>query len=290
MVVTVILNTRSGLSRQGAAEADVRETLQSVGLTSVRVLPLEPALNLETELAENLRSGCPVVAVGGDGTVSSVAAVLAGTETPLGILPAGTLNHFARDLGIPTDLPAAAAVIAKASPARVDVARLNERVFVNNSSIGLYPAMVRVRDRLMTRGWPKRAALVAGSLAAVWQFPNLRLRLSTSGAGVVTRTPFVFVGNNSYELSGFDAGTRAGLQDGVLQVCTVRNPTRMALFAGAVQSFLGRTPDIHLDHAPEVYIRTLRHRVRVALDGEVVLMRSPLRYSIWPKALRVLVP
>jgi diacylglycerol kinase family enzyme len=222
--------------------------------------------------------------------VSTVAAALAGTDTPLGVLPAGTLNHFARDVGIPVDLAQAAGVIAQGNSIRVDVGTLNGRVFVNNSSIGLYPAMVRVRDRLMTRGWPKRAAMLAGGLAAVWQFPNLRLRLGTSNSGVVTRTPFVFIGNNSYELSGFEVGTREGLQDGVLQVCTVRNPTRLALLAGAARSLFGSTPEIHLDHAPEVHIRTLRSRVRVALDGEVAVLRSPLRYAIWPGALRVLVP
>ena len=95
---------------------------------------------------------------GGDGTISAAASALVGTETRLGILPLGTLNHFARDLGIPTDLDEAAKLIAAGAERRVDVAEMNGRIFINNSAIGLYPLMVVDRDVQRKRLRPKQAA------------------------------------------------------------------------------------------------------------------------------------
>ncbi len=287
--VTVILNSSSGISRTGAPESAVREALAAAGVNRVEVLPLRPGL----DIAGAAQTTDVLVAAGGDGTVSAVAAALAGTGKAMGVLPAGTLNHFARDLGIPTDLEDAARVIAAGRSRCVDVARVNGRVFVNNSSLGVYPAMVTARDRLIRRGWPKHAATGIGAMAALWQFPNISLRLTAGDSGVVARTPFVFIGNNTYTFSGFDAGTRSGLEDGVLQVCTLRRSGRIAFLSGMARSLIGAAgnhPDMHVDCVTEVRVRTFRRRVRVALDGEVVRMQSPLVYSVWPKALRVLAP
>jgi diacylglycerol kinase family enzyme len=113
----------------------------------------------------------------------------------------------------------------------------------------------------------------------------------TGRDGLVTRTPFVFVGNNTYQLSGLEAATRNGLHGGVLQVCTVRNPNRLALLRALALALAGNTnatPDLFIASAEEARVVTLRRRVRVAVDGEVIIMNSPLVYSICPAALRVL--
>jgi diacylglycerol kinase family enzyme len=222
-----------------------------------------------------------------------VSSALVGTQMPLGVLPAGTLNHFAGDLGIPTQLDDAARAIADAWVIRIDVAKVNGRPFVNNSSIGIYPAMVRTRDALMQKGLPKRLATVGGVLAAFWEFPNTVVRLKTSDTELITRTPFVFVGNNTYQLSGLQVGKRKGLQDGILQVCSVSNPGRRVLFRtliGAIAGNADAAPELTLSSAKEVRITTLRKRIPVAIDGEVITMTSPLVYSICPGALNVMAP
>src|SRR5205085_5901715 len=106
------------------------------------------------------RRDAMVIVGGGDGTISAAASALVGTETLLGILPLGTLNHFGRDLGIPTDLDEAAALIAARTVREVDVAEMNDRTFINNSAIGLYPLLVLDRDSQRKRlGRPKAVAM-----------------------------------------------------------------------------------------------------------------------------------
>ena len=113
---------------------------------------------------------------GGDGTISAAASALVGTETKLGILPLGTLNHFARDLEIPTDVDEAARLIAAGKDRRVDVAEMNEQIFINNSAIGLYPLMVRDRDLQQKRlGRSKRLAMVVASMRTLVRFKHHRL-------------------------------------------------------------------------------------------------------------------
>lgn len=286
--MVVILNPHSGMKREGAPKERVEAALRAAGLEA-EIVPLEGGLQVGNAIAQRVREGCgAVVAAGGDGTVSAVGAALAGTDTPMGVLPTGTLNHFARDLGIPVELEEAAGVIARGETARVDVAEVNGRVFLNNSSLGLYPTVVGTREKLMKRGWPKMAALCIAAGIALWRFPNTTVRVSTGDAGRVVRTPLVFVGNNAYEFAGWEAGTRARLTDGLLQLCTITEPSRSALFRSLVLTSLGKAAtDLHTAESGRATITTFRRLVKVALDGEVARMRSPLIYTIRPAALTV---
>ncbi|MEA3079455.1 MAG: hypothetical protein QOF05_863, partial [Sphingomonadales bacterium] len=142
-----------------------------------------------------------VVVGGGDGTVSAAASALVGTETLLGILPLGTLNHFARDLGLPHKLEEAATLIASRRERRVDVAQMNERIFINNSAIGLYPLMVVDRDLQRRRlGRSKRLAMLVASLRTLTRFGHQRLTLTVNDRQARVDTPLLFVGNNDYRL------------------------------------------------------------------------------------------
>jgi diacylglycerol kinase family enzyme len=135
--------------------------------------------------------------------------------------------------------------------------------------------------------------MICGVGAAVWDFPNTSVRVIVGRTGLTTRTPFVFVGNNIYQVSGLNAGGRKELHNGVLQICTVSNPSRFALFralALAVARNKEAAPELHLGIAEEARVETMRKRIPVALDGEVVMMQSPLLYSICPRVLRVLIP
>jgi diacylglycerol kinase family enzyme len=235
-----------------------------------------------------------IIAAGGDGTVSAVARAAVGTGVPLGVLPLGTLNHFARDLGIPPSLPAAIDVLADGHWADVDVGEVNGNVFVNNSSIGLYPRLVRHRERLQHRlGRGKWRALLRAMLIVLRRYPLVHVVVQAGERRLVRRTPLVFVGNNAYAMNGLEIGRRERLTDGQLSLYIPRRGGRFALFGIALRALVGRLDaeaEFDLATASELRIVTPRRRVRTALDGEVQTLRSPLEYRVRCGALRVVVP
>ncbi|HRW39580.1 MAG TPA: diacylglycerol kinase family protein, partial [Aquihabitans sp.] len=236
-----------------------------------------------------------VVVAGGDGTVSCAAGAAAGTDVVLGVLPLGTFNHFAKDLGMPTDLAEAAAALAAAEVGRVDVGEVNGRVFVNNSVLGLYPDLVAIRDELRDRhGWGKVRAVPVAALHVLRRFPVRRLDLHGPGyRRDRVRTPLLFVGNGVFEADGAGTPARAAMADGVLGVAVSRAVSRLGLLRSLVRG-LARGSEA-VDDVEEVAVRELEvrlhaRRVRVALDGEVDELAVPLRYRVRPGALQVLVP
>lgn len=236
-----------------------------------------------------------IVAAGGDGTINAVAAKLVGTDKTLGVLPMGTLNHFSKDLQIPQDLAEAARVVCENHTTLVDVGEVNGRIFINNSSLGLYPRIVRRRIRQQRSGYSKWSAAFWSSLAIFRRYPFLELKLRIGKKFMERRTPFVFVGNNEYEIHSFNIGARSSLQDGILSVYVLHRTGRTGLFLLALRSLfsvLREAEDFDEYFTDELTIdkRRKRKRVLVALDGEVVLMHAPLHYRILPRALRVIVP
>ncbi|XLZ72263.1 diacylglycerol kinase family protein [Massilia sp. SR12] len=235
-----------------------------------------------------------VVAGGGDGTINALASVVLDSGAVFGVLPMGTLNHFARDLGIPPQLNAAIATLATGHVVRVDVGEVNGRIFLNNSSLGLYPDIVRDRQRQQRRlGRGKWTAFGWATLAALRRFPFLNVRLAMGEADHARRTPFVFIGNNEYQMEGFNIGERARLDGGKLSVYVAQRPTRFGLLKLALRALFGRlrqAREFDVFQACEMSIETRHRRLRVATDGEVTVMAPPLRYRIRPAALPVIVP
>jgi diacylglycerol kinase family enzyme len=235
----------------------------------------------------------PVVAGGGDGTVNAVAGALAGTDTALGVLPMGTLNHFAKDIGVPLNLEAAVRNLFTGQIDKVDVAEVNGRVFVNNSGIGLYPRIVRQREYQQRHGHSKPAAFVLAVGSVLRRYSLLRVKLSIDETEeLALRTPFVFVGNNRYEISGLEIGTRASLCSGRLWACMAPRAGRRNLVRMALRALMGRVSDHELDalEAHEIWVQPRTRRISVSTDGEVSVMDAPLRYRIRPRALGVVVP
>ena len=235
-----------------------------------------------------------VVAAGGDGTVSAIAAALAGTDKILGVLPLGTLNHFAKDLGIPLDLEIAVRTLQEGTVFAVDVGEVNGRIFINNSSLGLYPQIVSRREaqqeRLARGKWP---AFFWATIQALRRFPFLELRITFEDRQIFRRTAFLFVGNNEYEIAGFNLGSRACVDAGKLGLYLTHRTGRFGLFRLAFHALFGRVDqasDFDVFCVTEAWIETRKRRLLVALDGEVERMETPLRYRIRPAALRVLVP
>lgn len=234
-----------------------------------------------------------VVIGGGDGSVRAAASVLAGSDLPLGILPLGTLNHFARDLGLPLDLEGAVRLTASGRVRLVDVGEVNGRVFLNNSSLGIYPHLVAERDRYRSRG-PARWLAAALALCRVfWRLPRPRVRVLAPGWEAVRRTTCLFIANNMYQLDAFASATRLRLDTGELCLYMPNREGRLALLVLAIRAFLGRL-EAQRDFtrlslkSVEISLRR-RRRVRVALDGESLVFRPPLHYRIRPGALRVIV-
>jgi diacylglycerol kinase family enzyme len=235
-----------------------------------------------------------VVVGGGDGSIATVASVLAGSGVPLGIIPLGTLNHFGKDLGIPLTWEAAVATIAAGHVRDVDVGEVNGEIFINNSSIGIYPYLVLGRERIRRReGRTKWAAMLLAALRTLRFFPLRRLRIRAAGEVEPVRSPCVFVGNNEYRLIAPAMGTRERLDGGELCVYVAKQQSRLALFWVALRSVLGLLDpprELRILKVPAAEIVARRHRLLVACDGEVRIIRSPLRYRSRPGALRVLVP
>ena len=295
MKVRVIVNG-SGGTLKGAEdeEARIEAAFETAGVDAdVRMTDSEDIFEAfkDAATAPGLDA---VVGGGGDGTLSCAAGHLAGTGRPLGILPLGTLNHLARDAGIPAGIEEAAAVIAGGHTSDIDVAEVNGRVFVNNSSVGLYPDMVRLREAQQERtGRSKRLAVLSASFASLRSFRRHRLWISAPGLEAPVRTPLLFVGNNRYQVNLFGLGQRERLDEGELCLYAIRAKSRAHLFWAGIRGVFGRLDqqrDFITAYVTEAEISSDRRALTLSADGETILMETPLRYRIRPKALRLIVP
>ena len=285
-----IINEGSG-SAGGDAGERVCAALAKAGVESD--IYAGDARQCATRAAEAVEAGVSlVIAAGGDGTVASIAGALAGTKAVLGILPLGTLNHFARDLGIPADLDEAAGVLAAGATRLVDIGDVNGRAFINNSAIGLYPLMVLDRDTQRHRlGRSKWLALVVASLRILVRFGHQRLQLTVNDRPAGADTPLLFVGNNDYQLELPNAGSRDSLSDGRLCVLVMRSKSRAGFLAATARALLGRTRGndmVRLERVTTLRVDSHRSTLPVALDGETLRLAPPLDYRIRPATLKVI--
>jgi diacylglycerol kinase family enzyme len=291
----VVLLNRGG----GAIAADrkvvdeVEAALQAAGIPAKVELIAGSEFEVRAKAVAD-RGDRMLIVGGGDGTVSAAASALIGTETALGILALGTLNHFARDLGIPTAVDEAARVIAAGAVRRVDVAEMNGKVFINNSAIGLYPLMVVDRDLQRKRlGRSKRLAMIVASIRTLARFNHQRLTQTVTADQKRVDTPLLFVGNNDYRTDLRAPGQRDSLDDGQLSVMVMRKNTRRGLIAASIRALFGRSrPDdmVRIDGVDRLRVSSRRSQLAVSLDGEVISAGPPLDYRIRKKALRVIAP
>ncbi len=290
----IIINATSGADDKERERARLAEIFAARGLDA-RITLARSGEEIVELARRAAREDCEViVAGGGDGTINAVASALVGTTKRLGVLPLGTLNHFAKDLKIPLDLEDAASNILDGQVARVDVGEVNGRIFLNNSSLGLYPSIVRQREKQQERlGRGKWPAFIWATLSVLRRYPFMAVRLSTDREELLRRTPFVFVGNNEYEMESFNVGARSCLDAGQLSLYTSHRTGRLGLLRFAVRALFGGLRDERDFDAmciKEVWIETRRKRLRVATDGEVTVMNTPLHYRVLPGALNVIVP
>lgn len=293
----IILNEKAGTEAKDPEEvspAALRETLAAAGVTAeVQILSAD-AIKQALEVAVAARPDAVVIG-GGDGTVRCAAAVLAGSGVPLGVLPLGTLNHFAKDLKIPTDLKAAVATLTEGVRYAVDVGEVNGHVFINNCSLGAYAEAVRRRDALRAAGpLGKWRAMGRASWETFRRLRLLRLRLTVAGDEPrLLRTPLLLVGNNRYTGHLLNQSLRPRLDEGRLWLYTVHAHRHLAVLRLLLRSLVGRLDDaaaLRSEAAEEIVIESEGDRVAAAADGEVLELRNPLHFRVRPGALQVIIP
>lgn len=292
--IAFIFNAQAGGGSGRAWLETNRQAVETVAAGGP-ITVVENSAQIQAAVDQALTRQCDaVVAGGGDGTLNAVASKLVGLPTGFGVLPLGTLNHFAKDASLPMDPSAALRSIATGHTRQLDVGEINGLFFLNNSSIGLYVDVVRDREGEQTRlgrgKWPAFAWAMVGALR---RYPFLTVILTMDGHALSHRTPFVFVGNNAYRTEGLQIGQRDGLRGGALSVYVADRAGRWRLLALGLLALVGQlrqARDFKTFRAAELRIDTGHQHLRVAIDGELRRLDAPLHYRIRPGALRVIVP
>ena len=235
-----------------------------------------------------------IVAAGGDGTLNAVAAKLMKTEIPMGILPLGTFNYVARLLNIPLDLLKAADVIATGKMREVHVAQINDHIYLNNASLGLYPLFIQKRELYNQRfGRFALNAYTSGLDVLIRDRKELKLEVEVDGKKYPVKTPLIFFGNNQLQLAEMNLGIAESAKKGKVAGLVVAKSDKRTLFKilwQLIKGNLDKAPDVYSFSADEVKIYSKRKKLTVALDGEIVEIQPPLKISVRKNALKIMVP
>lgn len=281
MKLVVVYNSKSG---SALTKSELRKNFVAAGHEVERFVAIGDGF--EQKLATSIKQGKYIAVVGGDGTVSAVAGLVAGTTATLVPLPGGTLNHFTKDLGVSQDIDEALSDIKKSRARRIDIASVNGITFINNSSIGVYPASLHGRDEIEPKlgKWP---AAVIASFRSLVRLKTYRVTIDDH----TFKTPFVFVGNNRYSLDSLGGTERTSLDEALLTVFVAKTQSRRTLLKIALFALIGKAKQLsEFDefHVEELTIETKRPILSVSHDGEVSRLSSPLRYQVRAKALKIL--
>ncbi|MCM5678127.1 diacylglycerol kinase [Schlegelella sp. S2-27] len=245
------------------------------------------------------REGGTVVAAGGDGTINTVAHAVLDTELPFGVLPHGTFNYFSRTHGIPTDVEGAARTLVTGTPRPVQVGRLNERLFLVNASLGLYPRLLEEREAYKRRyGRTRWVALCSGLLTLLREHWQVLLRVEHEGEPRLLKTSTLFVGNNALQLAQIGIDDAPVVAQGQLVALSVKTGGRWAMLGLLLRGAVGRLGSAdqvasfafrHLEVEP-VLRRARPVKMKVSVDGETQWMSTPLVFGVEPKPLWLIVP
>lgn len=281
MRVVLVYNLRSGST---PSLSNLRKLFKKYEIEVVRAIEFDDLL--AKRLRPYIQKNEIIVAIGGDGTMSAVAGLVAHTKATLAPLSGGTLNHFTKDLGVHQELEEAIRRLRTAKTRVIDIASVNGSYFINNSGLGLYPTSLRTRKRY-EEVFGKWMAAVLASLRALVRFTTYSVMIN----GKTVKTPFIFVGNNRYQIDTLGTAVRDQLDEGVLTVFIAKTTSRGVLAHIVLEALLGRAhalDEFDVQIVAECSIKVRRHRsLHVARDGEVQKMRLPITYKIHPAALRV---
>jgi diacylglycerol kinase family enzyme len=287
----MLLNPSSGVKLPPAEISALEAAACDAGLEIVRI---QPGLDCAAIIRDRMREGRRlVVAAGGDGTVNAAIQPIVNTDAVLGVIPVGTYNHFAKDLGIPLGWREALEVVTSGATKQIDTARANDRFFVNNISFGLYPELVAKRES-KGRDYPRWKARLFAAYSTLQKFPHVAATLESAHHHEFVRTHVLMISNNRYDLSriGVDA-PRTALEEGRLSVYWLPHVPRVKLMSFIAHYLAGRVrtaPGFRSFQTTRVKIQTRGRHLHAGVDGEVATLEMPLMVTIVPQSLLVRVP
>jgi diacylglycerol kinase family enzyme len=282
MTIVLVYNPHSG---SALPLSELRKMCAAHGIEVKEFIAINHGF--EKRLQKYIRKDQIIAVVGGDGTVGSVAAHLVNTSAILAPLPGGTLNHFTKDLGVPQDLDEAFKGLKRGKVTPIDTSTINGVIFLNNSSIGIYPSSLKVRDQLEKGRSNKYVSMIIGSIYAFTHYKTFRVTIE----GKKYKTPFIFVGNNDYHLRNPSGPGRKKLDEGMLSAYMLLARSRMAMFAVLGNALIGKLRQdkkVKTWKTTELHIETRHKTVDVSHDGELTTLKSPLEYKLLPKSLRII--
>jgi diacylglycerol kinase family enzyme len=287
----LFLNPRAG-TFSGADESNLRTVAYEEGL---RVVDVHPSIDVRATVREALQAGLKTfVVAGGDGSLHHVAQGLVGTDGVLGVIPIGSVNHLARDLGVPIgDWRAALDIALRGEVRQIDVGRLGNTYFINSVMFGLYPSISEYRERFrsLNNRW---SAYFKATRLALRHFPHVTLVIEHDGRVETFRTQLFVIAVNSYDLSQVGlVSPKTTFNDGRLSMYSLSFMSRTQFIRAAAQYFRGKIGDVpgfRSIRTTQLRIDTGRRKLRVSLDGELIDVQTPLQVSAVPASLLVRAP
>jgi diacylglycerol kinase family enzyme len=289
----VIMNRGSGAGDKLALNQEIEIAFKSHGWQVEFVMVDRHDVQHRVRSAIAQAPGAIVVA-GGDGTINAVASVCVGVNRPLGIVPAGTFNYVARNLGLPTDIAEAVSIIVKGLTRRVAIGDVNGRIFLNNAGFGLYSRMVERREIDKRRfGRSRWVAFLSGLRCLLGPHPLYKIELTADGKSERLLTTTLFFGCNALQLEHFNVAAADCLRHGKLAVLSLQLHSRWDIAVATFAALIGRLDQASSTDAfcaGTVHVQTRRRRLKVAIDGEIALLRPPLHVMLRPDGLQVFAP
>ena len=295
-----IINAASGHSGADAKRAVIEQALQVAGRTGELRFARPDALDrmAREASATALAAHSAVVAVGGDGTINAVAQAAHAAGCAMGVVPLGTFNYFARTHGIPTEPAQAAHMLMQAVPTPVQVGTVNGHVFLVNASLGLYPVLLEDRETYKARfGRSRWVAMGAACMTLLRGHHQLHLQIDQGGMVRNVRTPTLFVGNNRLQLEqvGLNLSEHPArpLDDGFIAAVMLKPMGTLAMVGLMLRGAMGTLGDADSVDSfafSRMVVQPHRRKIKIAFDGEVTLMRTPLEFRVAPQPLYLLKP
>jgi diacylglycerol kinase family enzyme len=288
---TLFLNRNAGAKLPPGELEALRTAAADAG---IEIVDLAADIDCAGEVRDRIRRGTTLfIAAGGDGTVHHVLQAMVNTEARLAVLPLGTYNHFARDLGIPLLWRDALAVALTGESRQIDTGRVNDRFFVNNLSIGLYPELVARREE-RGRDYPRWKARLYAFFTTLRKYPHVHLTVETEHRHESIRTHLFMASNNPYELERYGvAAPRSSLTEGRLSVYWLPHVSRWRLMKMVARYAAGRVRTIsgfRSFRTLRMKVQSSRSELKVGVDGEVFTLATPLTVTAVPQSLLVKVP
>ncbi|WP_121974448.1 diacylglycerol/lipid kinase family protein [Acinetobacter stercoris] len=299
--LSIIYNEKSGF--HASDKDDVYEKILTIFTThdfEIQVFEInsEPSFDMLMEkIFDRHRKSADrgvIVAAGGDGTLNAVASKLLNQDIPMGILPLGTFNYVARVLNIPLDIAEAAKVIATGEARASHVAKINQHIYLNNASLGLYPLFIKKREKFNQRfGRLLINAYTSGLDVLLRENKQLKLEVEVDGQNYPVKTPLVFFGNNQLQLKEMNLKIAKDAADGHVAGVVIAKGDKITLFRMLFQLIRGnieKVPDVYSFSADLVRVYSKKSKLTVAVDGEIFEIDTPLNISVEKNALRIMVP